>query len=404
MTRSLVLTDVASGVYLDRLDWSQDSSPAADGSPTKLAATDRWSITKRRLRGGVSDGVDVVELDNGLVSVAVLPTRGMGLWRARAEGTRFGWDSPVTQPVHPAFVNQAERGGLGWLNGFNELLCRCGLSWFGPPTIDRVRNAKGEVVSETSLTLHGRIANIPAHRVTVEVDDAGEGALRVVGEVDETSLFGPCLRLRSTVELEAGSRTIKVRDEVTNLADLPGELSLLYHINVGSPVLEGGARVAAAAKQLAPRDDHAATSLREWNVYLPPTPGFREQCYFLDPAVDGDGRSTALLRNAAGTLGFSVRFDPRELPWFTVWKNTIGARDGYVTGLEPGTALPNPKSFERDQGRVLSLAPGATYVMNIELGLHTSADAVRAVESSIEAVARTVSPRIHPSPVKEWTA
>ena len=39
-------------------------------------------------------------------------------------------------PVHPKFVDLSVRGGLGWLTGFDEWLCRCGLAWNGPPGDD----------------------------------------------------------------------------------------------------------------------------------------------------------------------------------------------------------------------------------------------------------------------------
>ena len=42
-----------------------------------------YSVTKRTLRGGLREGVDVVEVDNGRFRFVVVPTRGMGIWRAR---------------------------------------------------------------------------------------------------------------------------------------------------------------------------------------------------------------------------------------------------------------------------------------------------------------------------------
>ena len=51
----------------------------------------------------------------------------------------------------------------------------------------------------------------------------------------------------------------------------------------------------------------------------------------------------------------SVKFNKRQLPCFTIWKNRQAAIDGYVTGLEPATNYPNPKSFEKQQGRVVSV-------------------------------------------------
>ena len=128
-TTRQVLTDVDGGIWFD--DWQIDAA-----SGIKLGGANDWSIRKRTLRGGLSDGLDVVELDNGELSMSVIPTRGMGLWRGEFHGIPIEWKSPVVRPVHPMFVNLKDRNGLGWLNGFNELMCRCGLSFNGPPGTD----------------------------------------------------------------------------------------------------------------------------------------------------------------------------------------------------------------------------------------------------------------------------
>src|SRR6266436_3211005 len=149
MTRykSWTLTDVANDIWLDTF--------AAGNDSLRLATPHDWSIRKRTLRGGLRDGVDVIEVHNGALSFSLLPTRGMGLWRGEYRGNFLGWRSPVSGPVHPKFVHLHDRGGLGWLDGFDEWMCRCGLTSNGPPGHDPV--------TKELLTLHGRIANLPAH-------------------------------------------------------------------------------------------------------------------------------------------------------------------------------------------------------------------------------------------------
>ena len=59
-------------------------------------------VAKRRLRGGLSDGVDLVEIDNGNFSFGVVPTRGMNLWRAKMRDTKNSqeWDRPkILEPM-----------------------------------------------------------------------------------------------------------------------------------------------------------------------------------------------------------------------------------------------------------------------------------------------------------------
>ncbi len=390
-----ILTDVAEGIWLEDFDLDRADGPS-------LAGSSDWSVNKRTLRGGVSAGVDVVEVDNGRLTMSILPTRGMGLWKGACDGLTLGWESPVRQPVNPAFVDQNDRGGLGWLSGFNELLCRCGLSSNGAPGVDVVKNNEGNP-TETALTLHGKIANTPAHHVAVSVSDADQGAISVTGTVDESMLFGPSLRLVSTFTTTAGSNRFSIIDEVQNLQGTPAELELLYHTNLGRPLLEEGARLVLPIVEMAPRDDHAGADIGTYDVYLGPTPGYVEQCYFFDLAADSDGKTPVLLRNRAGDRGLSLRYDKRQLPWFTQWKSTQSDADGYVTGIEPATNFPNLKTVERKQGRVVVLPPGGSYQVRIDFEIHTTADDVAAAEHEIRAFQEHFVPKIHKSPQAKYS-
>src|SRR4051812_15749138 len=90
--------------------------------PKDFGADGKWSIICRRHRGGLSDGVDTIVVQMPGFRFTVIPTRGMGLWHAAIGKLVFGWKSPVRGPVHPAFVDLGEPSGLGWLDGFDELL------------------------------------------------------------------------------------------------------------------------------------------------------------------------------------------------------------------------------------------------------------------------------------------
>ena len=385
-----VLTDVSRNIWLDEFSLSPGAGPT-------LAGSDRWSIQKRTLRGGVSCGVDVVEINNGALSVSILPTRGMGLWRGEFRGVALGWNSPVRHPVNPCFVNLVERSGLGWLSGFNELMCRCGLSWHGEPGVDVIQSNTGSKI-ETPLTLHGKIANTPAHMVSVEVDREGPGTLRVRGVVDESMLFGPFLRLSTTIETEAGSHRLSIADEITNLGGQPTEMEVLYHTNLGPPLLEEGSRLDAPIRELAPINAHAANGIAAWPTYQKPTPGYVEECYVMDLQADAQGETAVLLRNHAADKGFSLAFRRDELPCFTLWKNTRAEADGYVTGLEPGTSYPNLKTFERQQGRLITLGPGESYHTRITLAVHDTAESVSVMGERIAALQQQ-PPVVHPQPV-----
>lgn len=375
-----------------------ENTTVLDWKSSGIALPGEWSIRQRVLRGGVSEGVHVVELNNGPLTVSMLPTRGMGIWKAELNGIPVGWNSPVKQPVHPQYVDLQSRNGLGWLEGFNELLCRCGLASVGPPGLDD--GAASPV--ESQLTLHGRIANIPAHTVEAGVDPQSR-SLWVRGVCDEACLFGPQLRLTSLVRLNAGARSFTIRDEVHNIGAGDAELELLYHINVGPPFLGEGAQFASPFEAMSPRDARAAADIESFAVYSGPTHGYAEQVYLFQPRADADGRSLALLRNAAGDRGFSVEFDARQLPCFTLWKCTQPEADGYVTGLEPGTNFPNFKGIERRCGRVRRLPAGGTFTAELTIGVHDSAEAVADVSRRIDDIQSGCEPRIHAEPAAPFT-
>jgi galactose mutarotase-like enzyme len=397
----------ADAVFSKRL-YDADDEVAAPGqtladaasSGLKLAGSGEWSIRSRTLRSGVSEGVEVIDLCNGPLTVSVLPTRGMGIWKAKFKDLPIGWDSPVKRPVHPQFVDQAARNGLGWLDGFNELICRCGLAFNGPPGADA--GARNGV--ESQLTLHGRVANIPAHSVAVNVDPAGQGILAVTGTVDETTFFGPQLRLQSTISTRAGSNSFTVTDEIKNLGASDAELQLLYHANFGPPFLEAGSVVHCPARTVVPRNARAVEGIDTFNKYLGPTAGYEEQVYFFDLIPDAQNETLVLLRTADNERGVSLHFDRDQLPCFSLWKCTQALGDGYVTGLEPGTNFPNFKAYEREQGRVVRLSPGESYTSRLRLEVHDSSRTVSALQERIAALQIRSGPVIHRKPTPPFCA
>ncbi len=286
MERSWVLTDTAAGLWLETLDLG----PEQLGIPG-------CAVRKRRLRGGLRDGVDLIEVACGELSFSVVPTRGMGVWRARYGEHALGWRSPVRGPVHPAFVNPSERGGIGWLRGFDEWIVRCGLDSNGPPGLDTVPDTHGNPAT-AELPLHGMIANLPAHFVQVTADAAAR-VITVTGHVDEAGFFLPSLRLSTSISAGPDSSRITIADTARNLQERPAELQLLYHCNYGPPFLEAGSRVLLPFTEAAPRDARAAEGVAEIDRYQGPTPGFVEQAYWFRPAArPGDTATLAALVNA----------------------------------------------------------------------------------------------------------
>ncbi len=383
--KTWTLTDVSNDLHTESLN----VGPGDVGGSAK-----GYSVRKRTLSGGLRNGVNVVEVDNGALKFTILPDRGMGLWRASMGDLQLGWKSPVQGPVSPQYVNLWEPGGIGWLSGFDELLSRCGLESNGAPDYDKEGKLK--------FPLHGKIANLPAHQLSLSIDGES-GEISVTGIVDEARMYHNKLRLKSTVSTKVGQPTVTVVDEVTNISQEPGELQLLYHVNFGQPLLDPGSRVNLPAKTVVPRDPRAVEGIAKWDVYGNEEPGYAEQVYFFDLQSAADGRTQTLLRNAHGTQGVSLHFSKKQLPCFTLWKSTQAASDGYVTGLEPSVNFPNPRSYEAEQGRVVKLKPGQTLKFELTIEAHPTADSVAAAEKAVAAIAGSRMAKVYEKPMPGWT-
>jgi hypothetical protein len=393
--KSWTLTDVAHDTWLD--------SFAADNDSVRLSVPHNWSLRKRTLHGGLREGIDLVEVHNGALSFAVLPTRGMSLWRGSYHGGYLGWRAPVPGPVHPKFVHQSDRGGIGWLDGFDEWMCRCGLASIGPPGEDVITDNNGQT-KRTQLTLHGRIANLPADYVEVRVQLDPPHELSVIGQVEEAGFFAPHLRLTTTYTTIPGSNRLVIHDVVENRSAQATEMQMLYHCNLGAPLLEAGSRVLAPVKELVPNNARSAEGVATYETYAGPAVGFSEQCYFYDHLTDATGNTLALLHNASAQRGLALRWNRKQLPCFTVWKNTAAVEDGYVTGLEPGTNFPNFRTYERKQGRVMTLPPGGSWEARWSLEAFDTKASVAAVIEEIGRLQQQVRPMIHAQPQARWTS
>lgn len=397
MTRmkSWVLTDVVNDIWLDQFCAGNDS--------LHLSTPHAWSIRKRTLRGGLRDGVDLIEVQNGALSFALVPTRGLGLWRGDYRGNYLGWRAPVHGPVHPRHVQLNDRGGTGWLAGFDEWLCRCGLASNGPPGEDVYADKSGRKRRE-QLPLHGRIANAPAHFVEVRVNRDPPYELTVTGQVEESGLFGPHLYLTATCTTAPGSNRLVIHDVIENRGGEATEMQLLYHCNVGPPFLEAGSRVVMPIREMAPRDTRAAEGIDTYETYAGPHAGFAEQVYYYDLAADAAGKTLALLYNRSADRGLAVRLNRHELPCFAVWKNTAAVEDGYVTGLEPATNYPNFRGFERQQGRVALLPPSGRYHCTWSLEVHDTSAGVAGVLKEIATLQAHAPAVIHRTPQARFSA
>lgn len=366
--KTWVLTSAKQGT--DKGNWQVNSNELKfPGKP--------FSIEQKVLHGGKQEGSKILEIrsQDGL-TITLVPTRGMNLLRVEGFGTRLGWDSPVKEVVNPAFINLESRNGLGWLEGFNEMMVRCGYEWTGHPV-----NDKGRI-----YTLHGKAGNTQVSQLEVEVADAAPHEIRIRGLIKESTFKKADLQTWTELRYVPGSNQFSLHDVLTNHSDYPHDYEIIYHSNFSTPILEEGARFLAPMSQISPFNDYAKAGLKNWQTYQGPTKDFDEMVFNIKPLSDKDHQTLAAVVNKAGNKGAAIQFDTQQLPLLTLWKNTDTLKQGYVTGIEPGTNYAYPVTIEREQKRVKQLAPGASATFDLTYTLLHNSEQVNAVEKRIQAI------------------
>jgi len=321
-------------------DYSRNDLAMRLGHLSQLAG-----IRMMELRDGSEAGVRIAEVRTGSgLRFQVSLDRGMDVSVAEYKGIPLAWRSPAGD-VNPRFYDPR---GLGWLRSFpGGLMTGCGLSQAGAPSVD-----EGE-----ELGLHGRLSHLPAFDVRSTEGWNGEHCtFRLEGFVREYSVFGVNLLLHRTIETSLGSSQITFRDVVKNEGTGRSPIMMLYHINLGWPLLDKGGRILLNAKSVAPRDAEAQKGLEQAKEIPKPIPGFKEQVFQYDLNEDREGLSAVLLENSRLDLGFGLRFRKKELPKFNEWKMT--AEGMYVLGLEPANCHTKGRAAERAAGTLQFLEPG----------------------------------------------
>ncbi|MFP4323182.1 MAG: aldose 1-epimerase family protein [Anaerolineales bacterium] len=270
----------------------------------------------------------------------ILPDRGMDIWTAWYKELPLTWVS-AGAPHRADF-------GSPWLRQFNGgLLTTCGLQHAGP--------AERDSVSGDVRDVHGNFTRLAARDVAINKGwQADRYTLEIRGTLYESALFGAQWRLERRYQVTLGEPAITLSDHVTNLATKPAPLMLLYHVNLGYPLIRAGSRLSVASEAVYPRDAAAEKGAATWEIYEAPSPHYAEQVFFHHVKTSETGWSTVALTN--DDFGLALSWDARSAPYFTQWKNTH--QGIYVCGIEPGNCLPEGQNAARAAGRLAWLAPG----------------------------------------------
>ena len=273
-----------------------DNQLAKIGNAEQLCMAQRVQVTDGR-----GNGARQIYVANGKLNFVLSESNALDILRLWHEGTNIGFVSKNGLYTAPSdFLGNFPAG----------MLYTCGL--------DAIGGVEGHAI-------HGRIHSIPAEIRELSADAAG---VKIVAEIRDTALFGQNLVLTRTVSTAAGSDEVKIEDVLENHAFRDEKYCMLYHVNVGYPIVDAGAKISGKFVESKPRTPWAEHEMSKMLEVESPLDNAEETCYFHNTK---DGKMT--ITNAKLGKRFTVASSLRK---FVQWKSR--ASGDYVVGLEPCTS------------------------------------------------------------------
>ena len=276
---------------------------------SQLASIRRYTLTEGR-----ADGIQVIDCDNGKMRFILNLSHGLDIMQLYHEGQNMSFISKN------GFVKE----NTDFLTRFEGgMLYTCGLDNAGEPRNDCVQ--------------HGSYHKTPAELISAVCD--GE-KITVEAVVRHTALFGSNLVMRRRVTSLLGSCELKIEDTLTNEGYKSAEYCVLYHTNLGYPMLDAGARVECDAEEIIPVGERAKRFIDMAFKMTEPCDEGEEECFYLklrEPKV-------SLVNEKIGKR-FTVGYSPDTLPEFLMWRSMVSG--DYALGLEP-TSTSIDELFKRN--------------------------------------------------------
>ena len=291
----------------------------------QVASLRRYTLTE-----GSGKGLDVLDCDNGNLRFLLNVSKACDIMQVYHKGQNVSFVSKNGHTKREVdFLNRFEGG----------MLYTCGLDSIG---------------RRDGYPLHGTFHNIPAEIVTARCDECG---ILVEAIIRDTALFGKNLVLKRKISSDIGGDTLRLEDTLVNESFRDEEYGVLYHINVGYPMLDEGARIVVDEASFRPSSEWAKEQEKLRYEISAPVPNQDETCYYLKlnkPEV-------SLVNDKLGKK-LTVAYSKDTLPYFLEWKSM--ASGDYAVGLEP-TTTELDKSFAYK-----TVKAGEKVVFNINISVN----------------------------------
>lgn len=301
-----------------------------------------YSVKEARLIGGKQDGMRVLLVKNAAgLEFTVSLDRCADISELSVKGDNFAFISPCGY-VAPTYY---DKNSANFLKSFTAgFFTTCGLN-----------NVGG---AQDEYGLHGNIANTPCEKYCYFVEN---DEIHIKAAIRDAAIFNDKLLLEREIICPINENAIYLLDTVKNIGFNNTPVMVLYHCNMGYPLLSEDAVLNIPSNNVVARDEHAQTGLNTWNKVEKPQKDYQEMCFLHS---FNDETPTISLYNNKIKKGIEITYNTKELPCFTQWK--MMGQGEYVMGLEPGTCNPDGREEILKKGTYDEIGAGESKTYRIK--------------------------------------
>ena len=214
---------------------------------------------------------------------------------------------------------------------------------------------------QVDYPLHGKGSSHPAVlRGHGLVDDVPEPYIFCEVEFVQAMSFVSALRLRRRIEIPVGSQSIKLCDVVRNVGSNPVTHMLLYHFNLGFPMVGPGSTLTLGG-------DSCVWQSETHDPIAPFPPPENNARNLLSVYEHASKIGKVTIENAQSDLQLDISYPSEQLPYCQMLR--VAEKGIYGIGVEPCTAAGRTRADARQNGDMIILQPGEErrYDLSIDL-------------------------------------
>ena len=330
------------------------------------------------LGDGLGRGVRVIEFRTGSgFSFEVVVDRCFDIGQCEIGGRPLNWQSNAGI-VGPWFYENDE---WGWFRAWGGgMVVTCGLDHTLLAGEDDASDFHQMHNFQTvRFGLHGRVGGLPARLIGYGERWEGDACvLWAEGEVLQSAIFGEHMLLHRRIEARVGESHFTIHDEVENVGHSRVSHMLLYHCNVGFPVVDRGSELLVAS--LKTTTDYGVP-IEGYATLSAPIKDFTEACFEHELVAEPDGKAPVAVVNRDLGLGVYQVFRVGQLPHHTVWR--MMGEDTYALAMEPSTNRDAGRRDAKERGELLHLEPGDVRPYDLEIGALVGGEAIDAFAARV---------------------